>query len=251
MKKLPQLTTNHILWIIYIALLLVLLPHTAWLFLQFEPAGSMGVGAAWAGAIAFESAIAVLTHKLAKRIGETPKRYSGWLRFKWQYVNAYSVGLLISVSVSALANLAHAVQFGQTLEIFAAWGLPAKLYQLAFGAVLPVVSLLFARVLSTEAENEETDPELERAKSTERELRRDVAQLRKELADAEHQRTEAEQRANAVGDLMARLFAVEKRQRILAVRERWPRLNAGAIAVIAETSPSYVSEILSEIEQEA
>lgn len=239
MKKL-KLTTNHVLWVIYISLLLVLLPHTAWLFLQFEPSGSLGIGAAWAGAIAFESAIAVLTHKLAKRIGETPKRYSGWLRFKWQYVNAYSVGLLISVSVSALANLAHAVQFGQSLVIFAEWGLPAKLYQLAFGAVLPVVSLLFARVLSTEAENEETDPELERAKSTERELRRELQIVRKELEASE-------QRANAVGDLMARLFAAEKRQRVLAVRERWPKLNAGAIAVITEASPSYVSEILSEV----
>ena len=241
MKK-NRLTTNHILWIIYISLLLVLLPHTAWLFLQFEPSGSMGIGAAWAGAIAFESAIAVLTHKLAKRIGETPRRYSGWFRFKWQYVNAYSVGLLISVSVSALANLAHAVQFGQSLVIFAEWGLPAKLYQLAFGAVLPVVSLLFARVLSTEAESEaEADPELERAKTSERELRRELQIVRKQLEDAE-------QRTNAFGDLMARLFAAEKRQRVLAVRERWPKLAAGAIAVIAETSPSYVSEILSEVE---
>ena len=43
---------------------------------------------------------------------------------------------------------------------------------------------------------------------------------------------------------MAQLFAAEKRQRILAVSEQWPRLPASAVAIIADASPSYVSEVL-------
>jgi hypothetical protein len=40
---------------------------------------------------------------------------------------------------------------------------------------------------------------------------------------------EAEQRFAAAGDLFARLFAEEKRQRILAASERWPELVAASI----------------------
>ena len=43
---------------------------------------------------------------------------------------------------------------------------------------------------------------------------------------------------------MARLFAEEKRQRVLAAAERWPQLPAASIAVIASASPGYVSEVL-------
>jgi len=39
--------TDRILWAIYIALLAVLFPHTAWAFSQFEPEGWDWVG--WRG----------------------------------------------------------------------------------------------------------------------------------------------------------------------------------------------------------
>ena len=61
--------TNNLLWIIYLALLIVLLPHTAWAFSRFEsPAmGWLGIQwglvTAWAAAFAFEAALAALTHK--------------------------------------------------------------------------------------------------------------------------------------------------------------------------------------------
>lgn len=81
--KATQLNTDKILWLVYLALLAVLLPHTAWAFSNFEPqrAGVLGIHwgsvTAWAAAFAFEAAIATLTHKLARHIEKTP-RYSDW-----------------------------------------------------------------------------------------------------------------------------------------------------------------------------
>ena len=45
------------------------------------------------------------------------------------------------------------------------------------------------------------------------------------------------------GDLVARLFAEEKRRRILAAAEHWPQLPAASIAVVASASPGYVSDV--------
>lgn len=230
--------TTKILWAVYIGLLAVLLPHTAWLFTRFEPDSSIGTVAAWAGAFAFEAAIAVLTHKLAKHIEDQPRKLKPWAKFTYRYLNAYSFGLVVSVLVSALANLAHSVEFGRSLTIFAQWGIPAQVYQIAFGGVLPVVSLLFARVLSNVSESEdEVDPDMEEAKSTIEELRRD-------LRVSDKRAREAELRFAAAGDLFVRLTADEKRQRILAARERWPALPASSVAIITECSPSYVSEVI-------
>jgi hypothetical protein len=60
--------SNMLLWAIYLALLVVLLPHTAWAFGRFEsPAVGWlnirwGMVTAGAAAFAFEAAIAALTH---------------------------------------------------------------------------------------------------------------------------------------------------------------------------------------------
>ena len=61
---------------------------------------------------------------------------------------------------------------------------------------------------------------------------------------AEARANAAEQRFTAAGDLFGRLFADEKRQRILAAAERWPELPASSVAIIASSSPGYVSEVL-------
>lgn len=289
--------TTRLLWFVYIGLLLVLLPHTAWLFGQFEPVEgnttaifglslltvNIGGFTAWAGAFAFEAAIAVLTHKLAKHLESQPKRLpvppkiyywsdhyfelSGWPKFSYRYINAYSFGLLLAVTVSALANLAHSVEFGRPLAIFAQWGLEAKLYQFAFGGVLPIVSLLFARVLSNVVENEESpNPELDetkktfgefrkQAKETERDLRALIVEWQGKTNEAERRANVAEQQAHdaetrfaAAGDIFAHLFAEEKRQRIIAARQMWPSLPVSSVAIIAQTSPGYASDVLSSIE---
>lgn len=233
-----MITTNRILWIIYAALLAVLLPHTAWAFARFEPDTLWGTITAWAGALAFEAAIAALTHKLAQHIEALPKYKDGWKRFTSRYLNAYSFGLFVAVAVSTLANVAHAVQFGAEIKIFTAWGIPFAAYAVAFGGILPLASLVFARVLSSvnEAEHED-DPELIKANDA-------IKRLRIDLREADKRADSAEARFNAAGDLIRMLTSQDKRERILAVSQRWPQLPQAHVATLAEASPAYVSEVL-------
>jgi hypothetical protein len=250
-------TTKYILYIVYIALLATLLPHTAWAFGMFEPAGLLGAIVAWAAAISFEAAIFALTVRLAHRMSDKPKKLSGWALRKHRYINAYSGGLVFAIGVSVLANLAHSVQFGQALTIFGDASFLSVVYPLAFGGVLPIVSMLFAAVLSNEAPDDDAEavpnPALDEAKATISQLRKqlreaEAGRIAAELArtNAETERTAAELRFGAVGDLAVRLFATEKRARILAAAQQWPTLPASAVAVIADASTSYVSEILKE-----
>jgi hypothetical protein len=233
--------TDWILWAIYIALLLVLFPHTAWAFRQFEPEGWGFVG--WVAAFAFEAAIAAFTWRLKRLIETTPNYRAGhiWLRrFHYRYMNFYSFGLLAALIISAVANWAHAVEFGQPFAVFAQYSVRPVVFSVGFGAILPAISLLFARVLAEAQDTEqETNQEMIEAKQT-------IKELRKQVRDAEEARTLAEERFGAIGDLVARLFAEEKRQRILAAKQRWPALPAGSIAIITESSQSYVSEVLKE-----
>ena len=251
-------TTTYILWAIFISLLAVLLPHTAWAFRQFEPTISppflWGLfqnftnadAISFTVAFAFEASIAVLTHKLAKRIEETPRRVNWWGKAQYRYLNGIAIGLLIATVVSGMANLAHAVEFGKSLAIFAQWGIPANVYSVAFGGILPLVSLTFANVLSNVVESEEApNPELTQ-------LNEQLKNLRSQLRESEQQRRAAEDKARvseerfgAMGDLVKRLFGEDKRERILAIREWKPNLPGSVIATLADSSQAYVSEILS------
>jgi len=255
--------TTAILWIVYLFLLVVLLPHTAWAFRAFEPNQSWVIYGnftsadlvSYVGALAFEAAIAVLTHKLSTHIKQTEKaarKLGEAARFWLRYGNAYFLGLLISTVVSSLANLAHAIEFGSRLKIFAEWNIPSEIYSVAFGAILPFVSLLFARVLSEVNESEgEEDPDLLAAKEQLSELRKSLKLSEGSKAQAEAKQREAEERAitaearfGAAGDLMRALVADDKRERILAVRKQWPQLPGSSIAVMVDASASYVSEVI-------
>jgi len=239
--KLEQIKLNHILWGIYFGLLLVLLQHTAWAFTRFEQDKWWPVG--WLAAIVFEAAIYACTIKLKKRIESTPRYTAGivWARKAiYRYGNIYVFVLLIAGVLSGISNWSHAVEFGQSFKVFTEYSVPPVVFSVMFGAILPVVSFLFAWAIADAQESEtKEDKELVEAKHT-------VKELRKQLHQAEQARTLAEERFGAIGDLVARLFAEEKRQRILAVRERWPALPPGSIAIVAESSPSYVSEVLKE-----
>jgi hypothetical protein len=191
--------SSIILWVFYLALLAVLLPHTAWAFARFEPPSSGWLGiswgqvTAWAAAFAFEAAIAALTHRLAQRIEITPNYTGGRVllrRLSYQYLNAYAGGLLVALGVSALANFAHAVEYGQDFAIFSSYQVPPLLYSVTFGGILPLVSLLFARILgdTTDAEDQ-PDPKLIRAKQV--------------IGELEAGLEMAEQRFAAAGDLFA------------------------------------------------
>jgi uncharacterized membrane protein len=246
------INSNTILWAVFLSLLAVLLPHTAWAFGRFEPIGRYGQITASAAAFSFEAAIAVLVHKLSKHIEATPRRLNQRAKFTYRYVNAYSLGLVLALGVSMFANLSHAVEFGQPMRIVQDWGVPLGLYAVAFGAVLPFVSLLFARVLSNVNDAEQVEnPELDKANTIIRELRGQLRSTEQATRDAEQRALAAEQRFGAAGDLLVRLFAEDKRERILAASQLWPGLSQRTVAQLADTSPSYVHEVLSNGYKEA
>jgi hypothetical protein len=255
------------LWIIYIALLIVLLPHTAWAFAKFEPTGSEWVS--WAAAFAFEAAIAALTHKLTGVIEETARIRKTWKRLAAQYLNVYAIGLYVAVGVSALANFAHAVEFGRGFAIFDTYSIPNLVYSLAFGGILPFCSLLFARILANVRYTElDRDEELETAKANERAAKKEAAELRQRLSITEQELIEVRQQLSATEQEFVQskqrlvvteqkftevrqqakaaeaLFAESLQERIWAVKQHWPDLKNSAIAILTESSPSYVSETL-------
>jgi len=225
-----------LLWTIYLILLAVLLPHTAWAAGRFEPDGWTWLG--WAFAFAFELAIAALTWRL-KQVIETTRKVKGWRRWVCKYLNWYSVGLLASVAISAAANWAHAVEFGTPFKVFSTYGIPPLLYSVAFGAILPLCSFLFAHIL---ADTDEAEPEQDAALV---EARGEITRLKHALRETEQRAIQAEQRFQAVGDLAVRLFSAQKSDRILAAHQLWPELPQRSIALIADTSPGHVSDTLS------
>lgn len=280
MKQNNTSFTTYILWAVYISLLIVLLPHTAWAFKNWEP----GVGEAlelfngitssdvisYVAAFAFEASIATLTHKLSKKIetskkifknlrnsdGTTTKVFDGWETWKARYANAFALLLVGATLISMMANFAHAVEFGRDLKIFTDWGIPPIIYSIAFGGALPLVSLGFANVLSNVVDDEEApNPEVEEAKKTILSLRQQLRETEGKVKAtealvkaAEDRARIAEERFGAMGDLVKHLFGEDKRQRIIITRKQWPQLPGAAIAIIAGSSPAYVSEILKEID---
>jgi hypothetical protein len=167
--------TTALIWFIFAALLLVLLPHTAWAFSLFEDAGSaFGKVTPWAAAIAFEMAIAALTHKLAGQIASI-KRGTRWQKFSGRYLNAYGVGLAIALVVSATANISHASAYARP-------GYGGAGYVIVFGGILPMVSLLFARVLSaaqdTQDEEMSAADELQKAQTKITRLQNEIERMK-------------------------------------------------------------------------
>lgn len=233
--------STALLWAVYLALLGVLLPHTAWAFGRFEPVGSAGLG--WVAALAFEGAIAAFTWRLKERIEGTPRYTAGNVamrKFRYRYVNIYSAGLLVAIGVSSLANWAHSVEFGGSLVIFTKYAIPPLLYTLSFGAILPMCSLLFARILADVAESEAAPDgalmELKQANSA----------LRRQLAESERQLVRAEDAARLLLDLTAE----DKARRILAAHQQWPDLSQSILAQLVGASPSYVSQVLAGTSEE-
>jgi hypothetical protein len=211
--------------------------------------------------------IAALTYELSRHIESMPKIiYTRKAKFhpalKWfpvfayRYLNIFSLGLVGFTGISMLGNLAHAVEFGQQLKIFGQWNISFGLYAAAFGGALPLANLFFARILSNVTDDEDaTNPELEAAKAENKDLRRQVKdaegreqQTEARLRQTEHALSESEARFQAAGDLMRLLFSPEKRDRIIAAKRQWPQLTGAAIALMTDSKPSHVSEVLKEME---
>lgn len=240
MNKLSAWFSAHnwstvLLWTVYLALLGVLLPHTAWAFSQFEP-----IKMAWLGlvaAIAFEGAIAAFTWRLKQRIEQTPGFRSGkvfWRKLRFRYLNIYSLALLFAIAVSSLANWAHSVEYEQAFTVFAKYQIPPLLYTIAFGAILPVCSLLFAHTLADVQDSEqEVDADLIEAKAEVKRLRHELTTAKQEL-----------QQAEGAARLLFELTAEDKARRIVAAHQQWPDLPQVVLAQISGASPSYVSQVL-------
>ncbi len=122
----------------------------------------------------------------------------------------------------------------------------------ASNQLLPIISLGFANVLSEVVEDEEApNPELiqlnETIKSLREQLReseRRVKATEEKVKAAEEKTKTAEERFGTVTDMAKALFGENKQERILFARKQWKDLPNSAIAVIAESSPAYVSEVL-------
>lgn len=242
-----KINTNTLFWLVFIALLISMLKHTAWAFDKFEQLGDQGWGGlspwAWLQAFAFEMSIAVFVHKLAERINHTPNYTAGRVglrTFSFRYINPFSAGLVVSLCVSALAQFAHAAEFERPLKVFADYQISPIIYLIAFGAVLPLASLVFAAALSNvnESEQESNGAELK--------LKRELSKVKRDLRIAEDQLKNFRDKAKE-GEF---LFSDNKADRINALKQFAPDASNKAIAEISGASDAYVSEVLKRAENE-
>lgn len=267
-KLVTLLTFKNFLWLVYAGVLVVITPHTAWMFQQFEPADSTILP--WIAALVFEASIYAATHLLVEHIkarrissfnlekGRLKPAFQWWPVFRYRWLSIYSAFVCVPVVISGLANLAHAVQFGQELRIVSQWGIPLGVLSVAFGGILPVVNLLFAAVIAQveDAENE-TDPALEQAKAEKRDAEKRAKEAEKRMADlekeserrlAEYEQAlhESELRYHAIGDVVRFLFEKNDplHDRILYARKAFPQLSQNGISQILGCSVSTVNEAL-------
>lgn len=269
--KLPKINNIQLFWTVYLIFLAVLLPQEAWAIGQGQDQARvqwvlLGVSAsplAWFLSGAFGSSIAIVTHRLNEHWSAMPKRYKAddmrGKRFAYRWLNIYAVALILTMLISAIANLMHVVQFtNHDLVIFTQYPWAVTLYQFVFGMALPGVSFVFARVLSTMQESEqEEDPafakanaELKEAKaairSLEQTIRSTEQQYSARLKETEHRLEESEQRYRAVGDVIRWLFGKEEalRDRIRGIRTAFPNLSQNGIAQLLGCAVSTVNDAL-------
>jgi hypothetical protein len=258
------LTFKNFLWAVYIGVLVVVTPHTQWMFAQLEPPELPGLS--WVIAIVVEAAIFGLTHMLTKHIaarrlntfnferkrmeeGLITKYLTWWPVFRYRWLNVYSLGLALFVLISGVANLTHAFEYGRPPRTVGEWGIPFAAYTLMFGAALPVMNLLFAAVLAqVDDAEQQADPELEKAKADRKEAERRLKESERALAETERLLKESEQRYHAVGDVVVYLFGTERAlaERVRYVRKTFPQLSQHGIGQILGCSVSTVNEALRE-----
>lgn len=269
--KLPRISNTQLFWAVYLAFLLVLLPQEAWAIGQGQDATGelwqfLGVSAsplAWLLGGAFSATVAIVTHRLNKHWMEMPVRYKAddmaRKRFVYRWLNVYALTLIVTIPISAIANFMHVVEFTRPgLKVFELYPLALDVYRVIFGLALPLVSMVFARVLSTMQEAEQQDDpafakakaDLKEANSTIRELEKAIRQTEQDYSarvrQAEQLANEAEKRYQAVGDVVRWLFGKEEnlRERIRGIRTTFPNLSQNGIAQLVGCSVSTVNEAL-------
>ena len=229
-------TNNTKFRVLFILLLIVLMPHTAWWFSQFESTEvglfgvKWGVVFSWIGAFAFEGAIYAFTEKLSEHIGSAGSSTKWFTRIRKRYFNIYTIGLALTCAVSIMANKSHALVFGEGSPVFTILNITPEQGSVLAGGILPICSLLFAWVLSTDRDTEQVEnEELMQANSKIRELNKTVRELNQKM-----------QAANQ----FAFLGSANKTEVITEANRLWPELNNTALQVISEASKSHVSTTL-------
>lgn len=278
--------TNKILWGVYISLLMVLYPHTMWAFSVFEPSTMWGKITSGGAAFAFEAIVAVLVHKLAeyweavnkKKFKANSEQHLWWLKFSHKYINAYVFGLLFALVVSVAANTAHAVQYGDeiNLRIVHEWGVPFWLYTVVFGAMLPFCSILFAQVLSnandldnlfsdsvqnyeeianqlrtqlTAVQNKFTalkakhEQELQQYQERVNQVNESVNNDKQRVTEMETTIKQLRTQLLQMGDY-SKLTSDDVSTRIKAAKQLWPELSNRSLATVCNCSPTYVGNVL-------
>lgn len=161
--------------------------------------------------------------------------FSRWRRMEvgtlhWKVLLGLQMVLLVALPATVTPYLISS-QLGQpvhsSIPLFWLW-----FWSFSVAAVAPLVVAAVGY-----ADTEETaNSELNR-------LKEEVKKLQSEL-------TVSEERFKAAGDLVANLFSPVKSERILVIKKQWPQLKPSAIALMAETTPSHVTNVLKEIEVE-
>lgn len=240
-----KLNPNLILWIIFLALLAVLLPHTAWWFSQFQDPKTItlfnisvrpGLLTAWFAALVFEGTIAAYTHKLAQHIESLPNYKDARKKFTERYLNAYGLILLIAWLVSTIANYAYALEFAEPVKLFTDTGLPVELGAGISGGILPLCSLLFARALSNVRE---TEPEQTQAEQELLAKNKDLNKTNREL-NAENQRlNETIRKANVLRTIFDADAAAA--ERVALAHRTFPDASQTALSQVLNLSKATVN----------
>lgn len=242
--------SNYALWVIFVALLMVLLPHTAWWFVQFQDprvvvvfgaAVQPGVVMAWFAAAVFEGTIAAYTHKLSRHIEQTPNFKDAYKRFVARYVNSYGGILAIAWFVSTVANYAYALEYARPTRLFIETGLPVEIGAAISGGILPLCSALFARTLSNVRDGEqEVDESEQEARNALREANRKIKGLNTELEEVNGLLSQV--------NVYRTLFdeSVSANERIHMATELLPDRSQSFYGQLLNVSKSYVSQVFSE-----
>lgn len=146
--------STWILTVTYVLLLLVLLPHTAWMFSILEPTETKYLS--YFIAISFEITVWILTHYFSKEVIVSMK-LTGWKRLKQQFGNVPAILLLMVMFASVIANWTHgyiffgsdlsSIHYDRTSDFFS-YSAVRLMYSILFGGVLPICSFAYAYVLS-------------------------------------------------------------------------------------------------------
>jgi len=251
----------QVLWFIYIALLVAILPHTSWWFAKSHPVTDEVLS--WILAIVFECGIFAFTHRIVTLVATANRKRQlekeGKWAFRWRrisagYVNLSGLGLLVTSGVSGFANWSYAVEHGGNLAIYSApYMVSPLIYEFAAGGILPLVSFFFSYLLAEMMSEREaiTIKKTSAISKREEKLREKYKALSDQHATRQKQIDQLRADLDAaltvssgVGDLSG-LLSEQGKDRYLALRGLYSSQDVPAawLAKLAGVSESYASQL--------